>query len=110
MASEKTYVREKLIRERVIHELVEYIESALAVDSDYVDRVPTDLLQIVVGIMKQDKALISDQAKAIKILKTSTIEKSLTSICGECKHFEWGVCDLYGMRSDHGWHCKDWEE
>ena len=40
-------------REKVINELVEYIESALAVDSDYVDCVRTDLLQTVVGLLKE---------------------------------------------------------
>ena len=39
-------------REKVINELVEHIESALAVDSDYVDCVRTDLLQTVVGMLK----------------------------------------------------------
>ncbi len=40
-------------RENVINELVEHIESALAVDSDYVDCVRTDLLQTVVGLLKE---------------------------------------------------------
>lgn len=40
-------------REKVINELVEHIESALAVDSDYVDCVRTDLLQTVVGLLKK---------------------------------------------------------
>jgi rubrerythrin len=40
-------------REKVINELVEHIESALAVDSDYVDCVRTDLLQTVVGLLKE---------------------------------------------------------
>ena len=37
---------------KVINELVEHIESALSVDSDYVDCVRTDLLQTVVGLLK----------------------------------------------------------
>lgn len=40
------------LREKVINEPVECIESALAVDSDYVDCVRTDLLQTVVGLLK----------------------------------------------------------
>lgn len=40
------------LREKVINELVEHIESALSVDSDYVDRVRTDLLQTVVWLLK----------------------------------------------------------
>ena len=43
-------------REKVINELVEHIESALSVDSDYVDCVRTDLLQYTVALLKeQDK-------------------------------------------------------
>lgn len=38
--------------EKVINELVEHIESALSVDSDFVDCVRTDLLQTVVGLLK----------------------------------------------------------
>ena len=44
-------------REKVINELVEHIESALAVDSDYVDCVRTDLLQTVVGLLKEQEAV-----------------------------------------------------
>lgn len=40
-------------REKVINELVEHIESALAVDSDYVDYVRTDLLQYTVALLKE---------------------------------------------------------
>lgn len=43
--------------EKVINELVEHIESALAVDSDYVDCVRTDLLQTVVGLLKEQDAV-----------------------------------------------------
>lgn len=39
-------------REKVIKELVEHIESALDVDSDYVDCVRTDLLQYTVALLK----------------------------------------------------------
>ena len=37
----------------LINELVDHIESALAVDSDYVDCVRTDTLQTVVGLLKE---------------------------------------------------------
>jgi hypothetical protein len=43
--------------EKVINELVEHIESALAVDSDYVDCVRTDLLQVAVGLLKEQEAV-----------------------------------------------------
>ena len=41
--------------DKVINELVKHIESALSVDSDYVDCVRTDLLQTVVGLLKEYK-------------------------------------------------------
>lgn len=40
-------------REKVINELIEHIESALAVDSDYVDCIRTDLLQTVVHMLTE---------------------------------------------------------
>ena len=43
--------------EKVINELVSHVESSLAVDSDYVDCVRTDLLQIVIGILKGIKPI-----------------------------------------------------
>ena len=39
----------------LINELVDHIESALAVDSDYVDCVRTDTLQTVVGLLKEQQ-------------------------------------------------------
>ena len=42
-------------RESVINELVEHIEGALSIDSDYVDCVRTDLLQAVVGLLKEQE-------------------------------------------------------
>jgi len=44
-------------REKVINELVEHIESALDVDSDYVDCVRTDLLQYTVALLKEQEAV-----------------------------------------------------
>ena len=45
-------------REKVINELVEHIESALSVDSDYVDCVRTDLLQYTVALLKEQQETI----------------------------------------------------
>ena len=45
-------------REKAINELMEHIESALAVDSDYVDCVRTDLLQTVVGLLKEQPEIV----------------------------------------------------
>ena len=42
-------------KEKVITELVEHIESALDVDSDYVDCVRTDLLQVTVALLKEQQ-------------------------------------------------------
>ena len=42
-------------REKVINELVEHIESALSVDSDYIDCVRTDLLQYTVALLKEQE-------------------------------------------------------
>ena len=44
-------------RDKVINELVEHIESALSVDSDYVDCVRTDLLQYTVALLKEKEAV-----------------------------------------------------
>ena len=43
--------------DKVINELVEHIESALSVDSDYVDCVRTDLLQTVVRLLKEQQQM-----------------------------------------------------
>lgn len=45
-------------REKVINELVSYIENALSVDSDYVDCIPTYLLQYAVVLLKEQDAKI----------------------------------------------------
>lgn len=50
-------------REKIINELVEHIESALAVDSDYVDCVRTDLLQYTVAMLKEQKVMSPDEFK-----------------------------------------------
>ena len=50
-------------REKVINELGKHIKSALAVDSDYVDCVRTDLLQTVVGLLKEQEELLRKPQK-----------------------------------------------
>ena len=59
-------------REKVINELVEHIESALAVDSEYVDCVRTDLLQVTVAILKSDETIIGYYTREIEWLKKPT--------------------------------------
>ena len=27
--------------------------------------------------------------------------------CDDCKHFSFGVCDIYGFRYEHDWVCKE---
>ena len=62
--------------EKVINELIEHIESALAVDSDYVDCVRTDLLQTVVGLLKEQEAVEPIPPK----------DESDLWRCGNCNH------------------------
>lgn len=64
-------------REKVINELVEHIESALSVDSDYVDCVRTDLLQTVVGLLKAQKPRVMtlEEVKGMKRLTVCVIEQ-----------------------------------
>lgn len=54
-------------REKVINELVEHIESALAFDSDYVDCVRTDLLQTVVGLLKEQETELCDRCGRVRL-------------------------------------------
>lgn len=78
-------------REKVINELVEHIESALAVDSDYVDCVRTDLLQTVVGLLKEQEAVMPNVS-------------SVNQRCGNCnKVIEmdgWKTCPWCGKPID----------
>ena len=53
-------------REEIINELVKHIESALAVDSDYVDSVRIDLLQYTVALLKE---------KEIFMIQRSLVER-----------------------------------
>ena len=70
-------------RESVINKLVEHIDSALAIDADYVDCVRRDLLQIVVEFLKTDKKLIESQSKLIDMF-----ENKITGIIEETRR-EW---------------------
>lgn len=55
-------------RKKVINELVSHIENALSVDSDYVDCIPTDLLQYAVALLKADQTYLQEQDEKIKKL------------------------------------------
>ena len=61
-------------REKVINELVEHIESALAIDSDYVDCVRTDLLQTVVGLLKEQEEQIRQLTEELEELRNKRNE------------------------------------
>ena len=97
---------------KVINELVEHIESALDVDSDYVDCVRTDLLQTVVGLLKEQDELLHKKQKDIDRLcneisewKHKFHDKSLKEqekakvVFGRCKDgsfaTECGHCGTY---------------
>lgn len=80
-------------REKVINELVEHIESALAVDSDYVDCVRTDLLQTVVGLLKEQEGLLGIQqtADSITFISTGTAQQGEARglLLGKLAMHEW---------------------
>lgn len=54
-------------REKVINELIEHIESALSVDSDYVDCVRTDLLQYTVALLKEQETELCDRCGRVRL-------------------------------------------
>lgn len=58
-------------RDKVINELVEHIESALSVDSDYVDCVRTDLLQYTVALLKEQ-----EHSETFIVIDTKTGEEA----------------------------------
>lgn len=64
-------------KEEVINELVEHIESALSMNSDYVDCVRTDLLQTAVGLLKAQKPRVMtlEEVKEMKRLTVCAIEQ-----------------------------------
>jgi hypothetical protein len=101
-------------REKVINELVEHIESALAVDSDYVDCVRTDLLQTVVGLLKEQEVTeqISDA-----IHETAKQFRQTIVRCKDCQHCYFAsnripceqslTCAKTGRNITPDWFCAD---
>ena len=103
-------------REKVINELVEHIESALSVDSDYVDCIRTDLLQYTVALLKEQEAKqhISDA-----IHETAKQFRRQIVMCKDCKHGEkvptfkyypdvtW--CNQHSKSHNDDWFCADAE-
>lgn len=55
-------------REKVINELVSHIENALSVDSDYVDCIPTDLLQYAVALLKADQTYLQKLTERLQLI------------------------------------------
>lgn len=96
-------------REKVINELVKHIESALNVDSDYVDCVRTDLLQYTVALLKEQetqKFFVDESGKIIPL--------PIVVRCKDCKHNTSSphnpVCELDVYRSGGvDWFCADGE-
>ena len=83
------------LREKVINELVEHIESALSVDSDYVDCVRTDLLQTVVGLLKAQEPIPCGER-----IKAGDIVLDFYE-CGYCKNAirkPWRYCPFCGKK------------
>ena len=62
-------------RDKVINELVDCIESALSVDSDYIDCVRTDLLETVVGMLKDDEMKWTEIRNTIRELRDNNPDK-----------------------------------
>ena len=54
--------------EKVINELIEHIESELAMCSEWADGVPVDLLQYAVALLKEQDATIKRQQDVIDIM------------------------------------------
>ena len=68
-------------REKIINELVEHIESALDVDSDFVYCVRTDLLQYTVALLKEQAAQKFFVDESGKITPLPVVVR-----CKDCKH------------------------
>lgn len=86
-------------REKVINELVEHIESALAVDSDYVDCVRTDLLQTVVGLLKEQEAV---EPKTGHWIFESAYREAWSHTCSECGK---RMTTAYNTYANYCWNC-----
>jgi len=103
-------------REKVINELGKHIKSALAVDSDYVDCVRTDLLQTVVALLKEQEAVVrcKDCKHRPKEIPFTTswgrhdtyLEFPEGSRCpGQCSDDSY-----YSWKPDDDWFCADGEK
>lgn len=78
-------------RKNVINEIVEHIESALAIDSDYVDCVRTDLLQYALALLKEQPEVVR---------------------CKDCKYYDHfnGCMSWHDVNSNNdNWYCADGE-
>ena len=100
-------------REKVINELVEHIESALAIDSDYVDCVRTDLLQYTVALLKEQQEEIENLKQAaqsmmegICLLKEQEAVKPIKGKTPDDSAFDCGACG-YPLWEDENYcaHC-----
>ena len=87
-------------RKNVINELVEHIESALAVDSDYVDCVRTDLLQYTVALLKEQEPVKPIPKKPSKHMKSCS---EMYDACGRCGNWITDLqnyCEICGAKID----------
>lgn len=90
-------------REKVINELVEHIESALDVDSDFVYCVRTDLLQYTVALLKEQAAQKFFVDESGKITPLPVVVR-----CNDCKFAE--DCEIaYRFGEQDDWFCADGE-
>ena len=73
-------------REKVIDELVSPIENALSVDSDYVDCIPTDLLQYAVAMLKEQDRRWEELRFCIKEMSRNGGTGSQQEVCSYIAH------------------------
>lgn len=84
-------------REKVINELVEHIESALAVDSDYVDCVRTDLLQYTVALLKEQEPVKVRHLHGTKVsMHEEIVFTDQCEYCGGYLLKPWKACPICG--------------
>ena len=101
-------------REKVINELVEHIESALSVDSDYVDCVRTDLLQYTVALLKEQENDIGRITNEYLNLVKVASKKPEIVRCLDCKHGRQYAtnaidCEYRELATEPDWFCADGE-
>ena len=89
-------------REEIINELVEHIESTLAICAPDVDGVPLDLLQYTVALLKEQEAVKPIPKKhGITINGHSCSE--MYDMCGKCGNWitdEQIYCEMCGAKID----------